>query len=244
MSFTLFVVLMLSIAFGFSTPLSTNPKSACSTTAIQLTVPAGQTVLTQPTTTPSFVFLGVGVQNYTCSSASTYVFVSLVSVHRMWIDSSYRTDGAVAELFDISCLTKSPYLFNNSQDLAYTIWSRAPALPVLKSLPVGDFLNLCNGLSVGEHYFTPVGTGMAPIWDLRRTNPSAFVVGAKVGDLKAPTGPNDVDWLQLNGVPLNGVQGKLAIQVWLWMWFLKNVVIWRASRFIEQIPGAECHLLL
>jgi len=197
MSFTLFVVLMLSIAFGFSTPLSTNPKSACSTSAIQLTVPAGQTVLTQPTTAPSFVFLGVGVQNYTCSSASTYV-----------------TDGAVAELFDISCLAKSPYLFNNSQDLAYTIWNRAPALPILKSLPVSDFLNLCNGLSVGEHYFIAVGTGISPIWDLRRSNPNAFVVGAKVGDLKAPTGPNDVDWLQLNGVPLNGVQGKLATQVY------------------------------
>jgi hypothetical protein len=68
---------------------------------------------------------------------------------------------------------------------------------------------------MGQHYFvtSPSGTGLSPVWDFRAAsaqgNPNAFVLGAKVGDLPAPTGSSDVDWLQLKNV-----SGSLATSVY------------------------------
>lgn len=53
---------------------------------------------------------------------------------------------------------------------------------------------------------------MSPKWDFTSGalagHPSAFVVAAKAGDIPAPTGPPDVDWLSLTNV-----SGSLATQV-------------------------------
>lgn len=75
-------------------------------------------------------------------------------------------------------------------------------------------MNGCSPL-LGEHYFvtSPSGTGLSPVWDFRgasaKGNPNAFVLAAKVGDLPAPTGSQDVDWLQLKNVT-----GGLATSVY------------------------------
>ncbi|KAJ6616847.1 hypothetical protein B0H10DRAFT_2035942 [Mycena sp. CBHHK59/15] len=66
------------------------------------------------------------------------------------------------------------------------------------------------------HYFvtSPSGTGISPIWDFTSTgkfagNSSAYVIGAKVGDIPAPASPStNVDWLALNNV-----QGSLASKI-------------------------------
>lgn len=51
------------------------------------------------------------------------------------------------------------------------------------------------------------------MWDFRaasaKGNPNAFVLAAKVGDIPAPTGKQDIDWLQLNNV-----SGSLATTVY------------------------------
>jgi hypothetical protein len=56
------------------------------------------------------------------------------------------------------------------------------------------------------------GTGVSPQWDFSSAalagHPDAFVLAAKVGDIPAPTGSPDVDWLSLNKV-----KGNLATQV-------------------------------
>ncbi|KAF8202499.1 hypothetical protein BJ912DRAFT_444183 [Pholiota molesta] len=156
-----------------------------------LTVSANQTVLTNPTTPASFVLLGVGIQNYTCSTTGTYVSI-----------------GAVAELYDLSCLSAVPAAFNAIQDQAFTTWTATT------SSTLGPKANGCLPL-MGQHYFvtSPSGTGLSPVWDFRAAsaqgNPNAFVLGAKVGDLPAPTGSQDVDWLQLKNV-----SGSLATSVY------------------------------
>jgi hypothetical protein len=61
---------------------------------------------------------------------------------------------------------------------------------------------------------SPSGTGISPIWDFTSSgsfagNANAYVIGAKVGDIPAPTSPTtNVDWLALNGV-----QGALASKI-------------------------------
>lgn len=87
--------------------------------------------------------------------------------------------------------------------------SKSTAVPRL-----GASANGCNPL-LGAHYFvtSPSGTGLSPVWDFRgasaKGNPNAFVLAAKVGDLPAPTGSQDVDWLQLKNVT-----GELATSIY------------------------------
>ncbi|KJA23553.1 hypothetical protein HYPSUDRAFT_163219 [Hypholoma sublateritium FD-334 SS-4] len=194
MTFALFATLVLAASAAIAAPQFSpppaglgSPLSGKRTCAIKqtLTVPANQTVLTNPTTSASFVLLGVGVQNYTCSTAGTYASI-----------------GAVADLYDLSCLSAVPAAFNAIQDQAFAVWnaSKSTAVPRL-----GASANGCNPL-MGAHYFvtSPSGTGLSPVWDFRgasaKGNPNAFVLAAKVGDLPAPTGSQDVDWLQLKNV--------------------------------------------
>jgi len=120
-----------------------------------------------------------------------------------------RSAGAVADLYDISCLNKVPAIFNSIQDIAYTAWKVAPAsIKTLGAAAVGYPL-------LGQHYFAvpPSGTGINPVWDFRASsakgNANAFVLAAKVGATPAPTGAKDVDWLQLKSL-----QGSLATQIY------------------------------
>ena len=72
---------------------------------------------------------------------------------------------------------------------------------------------------LGQHYFVPnpkpaAGSpAVSPVWDFtsdsEKGNPDAFVLAAKAGDIPAPTGKNDVDWLQLKNV-----EGELADTVY------------------------------
>lgn len=172
------------------------PKSGCDTSRATVDIPAGQSALLTPTLPVSFMAIGVGIQNYTCSSAGTYTSI-----------------GAVAELFDISCLYGNKALFNSIPDIAMAVWNK-----VHGSKPSElTFPGFPDPFLLGEHYFitNPVtGTGVSPKWDFTSRafngNSAAFVVAAKTGGMAAPTGSQDVDWLALNAVT---GQGSLASQV-------------------------------
>ncbi|KAJ7185284.1 hypothetical protein C8R46DRAFT_845430, partial [Mycena filopes] len=168
----------------------------CSTAGAVMDLPAGQTQLVSPTTAPLYVALGVGVQNYTCSPTTL----------------KYTSTGAVASLFDISCIDKTP-VFAGIQNVAFTAW---------KAMPSGVSANTL-GTKIGAptllgfHYFVPAasGTGLSPKWDFTSTghnagNATAFVIGAKVGDITDPTNNAavNVDWLALNNAG-----GSLASKV-------------------------------
>jgi hypothetical protein len=161
------------------------------TISASITVPSGQTALVEPTDPKSFVAIGVGYQNYTCTAAGTYSSV-----------------GAVADLFDLSCLSGNAAVFNNIQNLTFAAWEAAPASFAIGPSTMGYPL-------LGNHFFqpSPSGTGLSPVWDFRagiaEGNANAFVLAAKIGDLPSPDSPTDVDWLQLKNVT-----GSLATQIY------------------------------
>ncbi|KAJ6468922.1 hypothetical protein C8R45DRAFT_1017849 [Mycena sanguinolenta] len=165
----------------------------CDTSKAVIQLPPNQTALVAPATPPLFTLLGVGIQNYTCSG------------------TTFASIGAVASLLDISCLQHTP-AFANVQTRAFELWERAP--PGFSATDIGPLVGAPH--LDGFHYFvtSPSGTGLSPKWDFTSTgkfagNASAFVLGAKVGDILAPEDPAvNIDWLELNAV-----QGELASQV-------------------------------
>ncbi|KAJ6595520.1 hypothetical protein DFH09DRAFT_1134863 [Mycena vulgaris] len=189
-----FLPFMFSSVFAFPS-VGRSAGDRCDLSAAKMRLPSNQTLLVAPSQGPSYIGLAIGTQNYTCASTGTYTNV-----------------GAVAELFDVSCLYGTPEFFS-LQQIAYTVWKFAsPAAPISEII---SFLQPFKASFVlGQHYFVPApsGTGISPKWDFTSGalagHPDAFIIAAKVGDMLAPTGPPDVDWLSLTKV-----QGDLATQV-------------------------------
>ncbi|KAH8101196.1 hypothetical protein BXZ70DRAFT_115533 [Cristinia sonorae] len=192
----------LSILFLAAAALAApGPKIArCSVANKQMPMPAGQTQLVNPTAPLSFIGLGLGVQNYTCGSTGTFT-----------------STGAVAELVDISCVDASRY--TALTDMVWAVWQKAPKSisiqTITKSLSSVD-RSFASSLILGQHYFIPnpiTGVGINPKWDFTsaslKGHANAFVVGAKAGNVAAPSNPAaNVDWLMLNSI-----QGDLASQI-------------------------------
>jgi hypothetical protein len=139
-----------------------------------------------------------------------------------------RSVGAVASIFDISCIDKTP-AFATIQTTAFKAWSAVRA--GVSPSTIGDKIGAATLLGVRSHcsylytfslnsfqyhYFVPApsGTGLSPKWDFTSTgkfagNSTAFILAAKAGDILAPTNSaTNVDWLMLNNV-----QGSLASKV-------------------------------
>jgi len=193
---TTFLLLVLTF-FALASASPTTKRGACDISKAKINLPANQTALPQPGETPSFIALAFGTQNYTCSSSGTYTAI-----------------GAVAELFDISCLYKTA-TFATIQDTAYCIWSIAPPSVTPQTL-ISILDSIRSPTILGEHYFIPnpvTGQGISPKWDFTSHayagNPNAFVVAAKAGETPAPTGAQDISW-----VHLNAIQGSLAQEVY------------------------------
>ncbi|KZP25028.1 hypothetical protein FIBSPDRAFT_783924 [Athelia psychrophila] len=167
-----------------------SPQVACSLSSAKLTFPSNVTVLTAPSAAPEYIGLGVGVQNYTCNTTS----------------STYVLFGAVAELFDLSCIF-SESTFGSVQDSAFNAWTAAA-----DTVDVFEIITdlIADPAILGQHYYVdnpapaPGASAESPKFDftsaVEKGNSNAFVVGAKVGDLPAPTGPSDIDWVQLKEV--------------------------------------------
>ncbi|KAJ7288296.1 hypothetical protein C8J57DRAFT_1279795 [Mycena rebaudengoi] len=170
--------------------------TGCDISTATPSLPPNQTLLVAPSTGPSYIGLAIGTQNYTCNATA----------------ATYTNVGAVAELFDISCLFGSPE-FDKLQDIAYTVWKFAPPTAPISTI-ISYMASFSASFVLGQHYFIPAasGTGLSPTWNFSSAalagHPDAFVVAARVGDIPAPTSPTDIDWLSLNGI-----QGKLATQV-------------------------------
>ncbi|KAH8101195.1 hypothetical protein BXZ70DRAFT_115636 [Cristinia sonorae] len=174
--------------------------AGCSVANKQMDIPAGQTQLVNPTIPPSFIGLGLGVQNYTCSSAGTFT-----------------STGAVAELVDISCVDSSR--LTAVTDAASEIWKQAPKgisiQAVIKALSGVDSA-FGSSIILGQHVFVtnPItGVGINPKWDFTsaslKGHADAFVVGARTGGIPAPSNPAvNIDWLMVNNI-----QGDLADQI-------------------------------
>jgi len=195
----MFAAATLALTFLLSTVLALpSPRSSgCNISKATMPLPSGASTLVAPSTpSPRFIGIGVGVQNYTCSTAGTFTSV-----------------GAVAELFDISCL--NPSTFNSVGQFAFDAWKLAPKQITAADL-IQDLSFIKAPVVLGQHFFipNPTGTGLSPEWNFssasEKGHPNAFVVGAKAGDIPAPSNPGtNVDWLELNAV-----EGDLASQVY------------------------------
>ncbi|KAJ4495736.1 putative malate dehydrogenase [Lentinula edodes] len=191
-----FVVLASLACASLAAPATSSadaPLCDVSSAVIEL----GSSTLPAPKFTPKFVGLGVGTQNYTCASSGTYTNV-----------------GALAELFDISCLYGQPG-FDDITSVVSLFWNAAPpTVTPSEIIAFGEEYDL--SFVLGEHYFVvnPVtGSGLNPKWDFTSHafdgNPNAYVVGSKVDDVPAPTGSSDIDWLYLTNLT-----GSLANEIY------------------------------
>lgn len=121
--------------------------------------------------------------------------------------------GAVAEFLDISCLAGTSD-FDSFQELVFDIFNGSPDVTVqslIDSLSMSSFV-------LGQHFFikNPVtGTGISPVFDFRtgrsQGDSQGFFLGAGQGSLPAPTGKQDVNWLQLSHV--QGDLGDIVYRV-------------------------------
>lgn len=161
--------------------------SGCPLTNAKLSLPANQTALTVPSGSPVFIALGVGTQNYTCGAAGTFA-----------------SAGAVATLFDISCLVNTP-LFPGIQNLVFDVLGNAKGQALISKV---ESVLKTSPVTLGDHYFIPNpavgGTGITPVFDFRtgakKGDPNGFAALKKAGGIPSPAGPANVDWLMLQNI--------------------------------------------
>ncbi|KAJ5596515.1 hypothetical protein N7450_002973 [Penicillium hetheringtonii] len=147
-----------------------------------------------------YVVLGRGTQNYSCSSSEF--------ARHPKKSSTPKATGAVATLFDASCLA--------SQSL--NLLHEFPAMMGHTTLGSLAFLAEALALStktsnliIGEHYFNAAGD---PFFDLRSSGSDTWIVSKKDASVKAParvlrpSGKNDSDvpWLKLDCKDCKGVK--------------------------------------
>lgn len=129
-----------------------------------------------------YVVLGRGTQNYTCANSTGAPVAA----------------GAVATLYDVSCLTKTPpSLLDLANNLIPSLFAQAQA--VVASI-IGSKQSIAQP-EVGSHYFQD---GTTPVFVL---NDGAFIKAQKVVGSPAPAGATGnqygapVDWLKLAKKP-------------------------------------------
>jgi hypothetical protein len=58
---------------AFATAIPNERRASCDVSKAQIDLPTTQPTLVPPTGTPSFIVLSLGTENYTCTSAGTYM---------------------------------------------------------------------------------------------------------------------------------------------------------------------------
>jgi len=121
--------------------------------------------------------------------------------------------GAVAQLFEISCLFGRPE-FSTIQDVAFSDWAASPSTNPLEPDLVQLMKNKHNINVEGQHYFVNQNNALVPVWDLRSSgenagNSNAIIFAEKVKSAPSPDGPENVDWVELKKL-----SGGLANQVY------------------------------
>ncbi|CAE6423378.1 unnamed protein product [Rhizoctonia solani] len=198
MFFSALLTILAASTAAFAAPANGIPGlkcSGCSVSNAKLSLPSNQTTITVPTGTPVYIALGVGVQNYTCGSTGTFASV-----------------GAVAKLFDISCLVNTP-LFPGIQDMVFAAAGNAKGQALINKIAA----LVSSPVTLGDHYFIPNpavnGTGLTPVFDFRagvkKGDPNGFVAAKKFGGIPSPAGSSNVDWLMLQNIG-GAVGGTLA----------------------------------
>ncbi|USW53921.1 hypothetical protein Slin15195_G072400 [Septoria linicola] len=158
--------------------------------------------LPTPSQPPKYILLGLGFQNYTCSSASsTYV-------------QSTTQAGAIADLYDITSIATSS---SGDKYTRSTLKAFETCLKLTKCIPSVDngYCETCHSISsaaftlsatgkhVGTHYFDQISSLQLPNFSLPGLGGN-FLSAKKISGAKAPStayqganGLGAVDWLYL-----------------------------------------------
>ncbi|CUA75559.1 hypothetical protein RSOLAG22IIIB_05957 [Rhizoctonia solani] len=185
MLFSSFATIIVS-ALGLVSAAPTQKYYGCDVSSAELELPDNKNISIPTGVKPEYIVLGVGTQNYTCSSAG-----------------SYTSAGAVASLIDISCLYESnPKLFEDVQDYAYNLFpmfgNNMPTWHKIEAI-IGHYPKV-----IGNHYFIPKDGAIAPKFDFTKNGDSdAFTVDKRFGAIFSPEGPHNIDWLQLESTAGN-----------------------------------------
>ncbi|CAE6429506.1 unnamed protein product [Rhizoctonia solani] len=171
-----------AIASALILVLAAPTPYVCDVSHARLALPATQTISAPNDARPEYIALAIGTQNYTCTNMGTY-----------------RSDGAVSTLYDISCLYKSdPELFDDVQNAAYNILLKSEDnTPSLNA--VEDVIGI-HPYTLGEHYFIPQNGAIVPMFDFshsQKGDNDSFMVGRQIAGIPSPKGPQNIDWLQL-----------------------------------------------
>jgi hypothetical protein len=130
----------------------------------------------------------------------------------------FSSTGAVAQLYDISCLYQSsPTVFKTIQEPLYEAWYNLSSDITVQEITAVTPVLLSPDIILADHYFipNPAGTGLSPVWDFRATkryygNKNAYILGASVGSVVSPDDPSD----DINWVRLRKVSGEIADEVY------------------------------
>jgi len=124
------------------------------------------------------VTIGLGTQNYTCTNGK------------------YVNVGALAQVFDISCIQNLPAI---SAVLS-------GAIQELEGVDGEGLLNFLimlakmGGFKLADHYFDTSSGSLAPVFNFQISG-GGFAIGKKLVDLPSPINPAvNVDWLQLEAI--------------------------------------------
>ncbi|CAE6531193.1 unnamed protein product [Rhizoctonia solani] len=169
----IFPVFSTAIAFFASAIVASAEKtSGCDVSAAKIVLPPGLSI--PRGVKPLYITVGIGTQNYTCSSSGTY-----------------NAAGAVANLVDMSCAyTANPNLFNNAESWAYALFSNW-------QYPLKPYIDI-----IGKHYFITENGSGAPKFDFAQSG-KGYVVTKKIGGVPSPDGSENVDWLELQNTSGN-----------------------------------------
>lgn len=112
--------------------------------------------------------------------------------------------GAVARLFDASCLYGSQDFLNIEVDV-FDLWTNCPTESPSDSVLASQLKQDWNLDPLGDYYFVDQSDSLVPVFDFRSTgqttgNPNAIFFGAKNEDAPSPDGDVNIDWLELKHV--------------------------------------------
>jgi len=174
----------------------------CDLSNVQIPLPDAQlAVLGKPNSTyPTAIGVAFGVQNYTCSQSN-----------------NFTSTGAVAQLYDISCLYhSSPTLFRTIQEPLYSAWVNLTSEITVQEIAAVIPALLAPEVIQSDHYFISNSAGgLSPVWDFRtnqkfRGQDNAVFVGRGVGSVVPPVDPADnINWLRVGKV-----SGDIANEVY------------------------------
>ncbi len=113
-------------------------------------------------------------------------------------------------------LQASQTTFDEIQNIVFEFWNGSANTDLSTLSTIDTFIKdtWLLDIHLGTHVFqpNPSGTGISPVFDYRAASrqhdPDAFVLAAPKGNIPAPTGAQDVAWLELTQV-----QGDLGKEV-------------------------------